>query len=135
MSEVTDDKKSALVLDTDWVTAVALVLGSMLCGAAAIYSAKRILAGVPATTQVTSQTWLLLAVAGVLFASVRNRTVRFGLSLLALSAISRIALSAAGASMLVQRENAEVMRVVMIVVLAGACVYAIVWLTRKVQRA
>jgi hypothetical protein len=125
--------KGHLALDMGWRTAAVGVFFFGFCLIAIGVSAWRVLTGAPVALRVSWQTGFLLLVSVWFVFKIHVRIARFALGLLAISSASRIAFAVAHASMPTQVTNAQIMRVVDLVVLAGFCVYVAYWFGQRIK--
>jgi len=77
--------------------------------------------------------FLLLASSWFAF-KIHARMARFALGLLAISSGSRLFFTAVHASVQTQILNAQIMRAVGLVVMAGFCVYIAYWFKQRIKR-
>jgi hypothetical protein len=111
--------KGHLALDMGWRTASVGALFLGFCPIAIGVSAWRVLTGAPVELRVTWHTAFLLSVSVWFAFKIHVRIARFALGLLAISSASQIAFEVAQASVQTQVLNAEIMRVVDLVVMVG----------------
>jgi hypothetical protein len=134
MPEPLAQSKGHLALDMGWRTAAlcAFFFGFCLLATGAI--AWRVLTGAPVGLRTTWQTMFLLLASAWFAFKIQARMARFALGLLAISSGSRIIFAAAKACLQTQILNAEIMRVVDLVVVAGFCVYIAHWFGQQIKR-
>jgi hypothetical protein len=134
MAESVKQPKGHLALDMDWMTGVLGVICFGFCLLGSVAMARRVLTGAPVEVRITWQTVFVL-LASVWFAiQVRGRAARFVLGLLVISFGSRIILALVHASAQTQVLNAEIMRVVNLVVVAAFYFYIVSWFKDRIRR-
>jgi hypothetical protein len=133
MSEPLAQSKG-LALDMDWRTAAVCLFSFGFCLLATGAGTWRVLTNAPVGLRITwPTTFVFLASAWFAF-KIRDRTARFALGLLAISFGSRIIFAVTHVSVQTQILNAEIMRVVDLVVIAGFCVYIAYWFGQRIKR-
>jgi len=132
------ETKSHWALDTDWMTATLLVLFFLFCALVSVVTAWGILTGTPVKlsnpARVTWQTVLLLGACVWFGFQVRGRIERFVLVLVGLGPASHILLAIMHASIEMRAKNAEVMRVVSLVLYVGGLFYIANWFKLRIKR-
>jgi hypothetical protein len=129
----TSGMKKHLALDTDWVSATAMVclfLISAMLLAGNIWRADH---GRVALERVSWDTWILLGICAWFFVLAKQRDVRYATGLLALSPVSRVILWAVHASVETQLVNAAFLSVINVILFAGVCGYVVWWFGSKVR--
>jgi hypothetical protein len=126
MSKLAAESKGYWALDTDWLTAVLSGFFFLFCLLALATGFWRVLTGAPVATHITWKIlFLLLVSVWLTVRAVRHgyRTAQFAFGLLSLSFGSRIILAVLHVSVETQILNADVMRVLDLLVMAGFCIY------------
>lgn len=133
-TELLSQPKRHLALDMGWRTAAAIVLFFGICLLSTMAGAWRLLKGAPVSERITWQTVFLFFMGGWFAFIFRERTARFAALLVMLSSGSRALLAVVGASPQVRILNAEIMRAVEVVVMAGCCSYIGFWFKQRIRR-
>lgn len=123
-----------LVVDTDWVTASLATICFLFCLLGAIAVGWRVFTGAAVSLRITWQTGFLLIFSIWLAVRAGKRALRFAMGLLAFSAGSRILLTLVHASKGVQTSNAEMMRVMDLLLMVGVCLYILRWFRDRLKR-
>ena len=134
MDEVTEPK-THLALDTDWMTAILAAFSFLLCLLTVVATTRQVLIGSPAKVQVTWDTWFLFLAFGWLALQVRDRITKSGCVLLSIVFGSRLVLALVRVSLQVQVLNAQILRVVELVVMMALCYYLARWFKQRIRRA
>ena len=134
MTERPVEPKTHLALDMDWMTAALAVIFLAFGMLGTLATARLVLIGAPVKLRITWETvFLLLAFAWLAFQS-RDRVAKFGCGLLGVVFGSRLLLAVVHASVQIQLLNAQVTRVVDLVVMVGFCIYLAHWFKQRIKR-
>jgi hypothetical protein len=134
MAERPIEPKTHLALDMDWMTALLVVIFSAFGLLWTLATARLVLIGAPVKLRITWEAVsLLLAFVWFAFQS-RDRVAKFGCGLLGVVFGSRVLLAVFHASTEIQALNAQVMRVVELVVLVGFWIYLAHWFKQRIKR-
>jgi hypothetical protein len=134
MAERLIERKTHLALDMDWMTAALAAIFFAFCLLGTLATARLVLIGAPVKLRITWETvFLLLAFAWLALQS-RDRVAKFGCGLLGVVFGSRLLLAVVHASVQIQVLNAQVMRVVDLVVMVGFCIYLAHWFKQRIKR-
>ncbi len=135
MAELQTEPKGRLALDMNWMAAACGVIAFGFCLIATLLMAWRLLTGAPVVEVRISWQTVLVALFGVWFMiEVRERTARFLIGLLVLASGSRLMLAALRASAQTQFLNAQIVRVIDLVVMTGLCAYIAYWFKQRIKR-
>jgi hypothetical protein len=133
MTEIAAKPKRDLVLDMDWISATLGLVFFLVVSAAVAASAWRLWRGVPAQVQVTWTTVFNLLWSGWLSFAIKVRPARFALGVLSLSFGSRIAFAVVHLALETQTVNAEVMRVVELLIMVGFWLCIPYWFWKQLK--
>jgi hypothetical protein len=134
MAERLVEPKTHLTLDIDWMTAVLAAIFFVFCLLNTLVTARLVLIGAPVKLRIRWETvLLLLAFAWLAFQS-RDRVAKFGCGLLGVVFGSRLLLAVVHASVQIQVLNAQVMRVVHLMVMVSFCIYVAHWFRLRIKR-
>jgi phosphatidylserine synthase len=134
MADESIEPKPHLVLNTDWLTAVFMALCLAFCLLAVGATTRRVFIGLPVKVQVKWDTWFLFLGFTWLALQVKERIARFGCILLSIAFGSRLVLVLVHASLQIQTLNAQIMKVVGILVDVGICCYVANWFKQRIRR-
>ena len=137
MTKSVVEPKGHWALDTDWITAALTGFFFLFCFIALAGMSWKVLTGAPVTIHITRTTWFLLTVCmwlTVRAVRAQARITGFAFGLLSVSFASRIILAALHVSIETQAVNAEVMRVVDLLIMAGFCIYVVLDFKRLLKR-
>jgi hypothetical protein len=114
-------EKTHLALDTDWMTAAFIAFCFVLCLLTIAATTRQVLVGGPVKAGVTWDTVFLFLAFGSLALRVRERIMKFGCVLLSIVFGSRFVLALVHTSLQIQLFNAQIIRVVELVVMIVLC--------------
>jgi hypothetical protein len=134
MTESVTEPKRRLALDMGWRTAAVFALFFCFCLLAAGISLWSIFTAAPVSLKISWQTFFALLMASWGAWKFEQRIARFGIGLLVLSFSSKVLLASFHAPIDMQVFNAEIMRVVNVLLLVGICVWIILWFKPRVKR-
>ena len=134
MTDEVTEPKAHLALDTDWMSAVLMAFCFVLCLVISAATTRQVLIGASVKVRVTWDTWFLFLGSAWLAIQVRERITRFGCLLFSIVFGSRLVLTLVHASFQIQILNAEIMRVVELLVDVGICCYVANWFKQRIRR-
>jgi hypothetical protein len=134
MTEKVTEPKMHLALDTNWMTAVFMAFCFVLCLLTIASTTRHVLIGSPVEVKISWETAFLFVAFGWLALQMRERITKFGCVLLSIVLGSRLILALFHSSLEVQTLNAQIMRVVELVVMIGFCYYLARWFKQRVRR-
>jgi hypothetical protein len=133
MTEASTAKKKQLMLDTDWLSAVGMVLWFLICSMFLTGAAIKIAHGHWRPSSVSWHTWLALGACGWLFFQVKERHIRLVSIVFAVGPVSRILLKAFHANIDTQLANSAFLQVIELMLYIGGCGYAVWWFQSKIK--
>lgn len=134
MTDEVAEPKTHLALDTDWMTALFTGACFLLCLLISVATIRQVLISAPVKVRVTWDTWFLFLGSAWFAIQVKERITRVGCILLSIVFGSRLVLMLVHASFQIQGLNAEIMRVVELLVEVGICYYLANWFKQRVRR-
>ncbi len=133
MSDNLPEGKKQIALDIDWQSAALSLIFFVFMLLAAYGTARRVVARSAVETQVTWVTIIYFLLSAWGAAITRNRIVKYACGLFCFGIAIRIILRLAHASDTVQVFNAEVLRVIYLVIMIGLCVSIPLWFKRLIK--
>ena len=128
MEELKTASTKHLTVDSDWMTAIVSLVLLLFLLLAAHVTGWRVVSGAPfRQTQISSYQALVLLIGVYVVFSVKDRAFRWGIALMLLSTVSRIALRLLHASVATQALNGMVMRAVDLMIYIGGVIYLLHW--------
>ena len=134
MTDEVTEPKTHLALDTDWMTALFTAACFVLCLLISLATIRQVLIAAPVKVRVTWDTWFLFWGSAWFAIQVKERTTKFGCISLSIVFGSRLVLMLVHASFQIQILNAEIMRVVELLVEIGICCYLANWFKQRTRR-
>jgi hypothetical protein len=128
MEELKTESTKHLTVDSDWMTAVVTLVILLFSLLAALGTGWRLVSGAPfRQTQISWYQAPALLIGIYLVFSVKDRAFRWGVALMLLSTVSRVALRLLHASVATQALNEMVMRAVNLTIYIGGVIYLLHW--------
>jgi len=134
MADESIEPKPHLALNTDWITAVFMAFCFVLCLLTIVSTTRHVLIGSPVEVKISWETVFLFIAFGWLALQMQERVTRFGCVLLSIALGSRLVLALVHSSLQIQLLNAQIMRVVELIVMIGFCYYLARWFKEHVRR-
>ena len=134
MTDEVTEPKTHLALDTDWMTALFTAACFVLCLLFSVATVRQVLIAAPVKVHVTWDTWFLFLGSAWFAIQVKERRARLGCILLSIVFGSRLVLMLVHASFQIQILNAEIMRVVEVLVEVGIYCYLANWFKQRTRR-
>jgi|SRR5579864_1593752 len=134
MTDGATETKTHLALDTDWMTALFTGACFVLCLLVSVATTRQVLTAAPVKTGVTWDTWFLFLGSAWLAIQVKERIMRSGCIFWSIVFGSRLVLVLAHGSFRLQILNAEIMRVVELLVDIGICCSLANWFRQRIRR-
>jgi hypothetical protein len=135
MVESTTAPKKHLALDTDWTSAVTMVLLFIFCALFTALSAYSIFYRHHSAERITWRTWVMVGMAAWLFVSVRTSEhksqIRAVIALMSVGPVSRIVLRIVHATVETQLANDAIVRVIDGLLFAGLGLSVLWWFKSK----